>query len=139
MDLAEGHVAALRCMETLGAFPRRGPETVPDSSSWREQGAAPDSSIPPSGASTNDASMPLVINLGAGRGYSVLEMVRAFEAASGRTIPYRIVGRRPGDIATCYADPSLARTLLGWQARRTLADMCADTWRWQSANPDGIT
>jgi len=64
-------------------------------------------------------------------------MVRAFENASGKTVPYRIVARRPGDIATCYADPARARELLGWSARRTLADMCADTWRWQEKNPEG--
>jgi UDP-glucose 4-epimerase len=73
----------------------------------------------------------LTVNLGTGRGYSVLEMVEAFAAASGRPVPYRIVGRRPGDIAQCYADPALARERLGWQARLGIADMCADTWRWQ--------
>ena len=79
----------------------------------------------------------LTCNLGTGRGYSVLDMVRAFEAACGRTIPYRIVDRRSGDIAQCYADPSLARQELGWQATRDLGEMCADSWRWQSANPQG--
>ncbi len=78
-----------------------------------------------------------VYNLGTGRGYSVLEMVRAFAAASGRDIPYRIVDRRPGDIATCYADPGKARRELGWQAELGLERMCADSWRWQSANPRG--
>jgi len=77
------------------------------------------------------------INLGTGRGYSVLEMVRAFEEASGRPVPYRIVGRRPGDIAACYADPTRARELLGWEARRDLKAMCRDSWRWQSRNPEG--
>jgi UDP-glucose 4-epimerase len=77
------------------------------------------------------------VNLGTGRGNSVLEMVRAFEAASGRPVPYEIVPRRPGDIAQCYADPSLARELLSWQASRSLEDMCVDSWRWQSANPQG--
>jgi UDP-glucose 4-epimerase len=98
MDLAEGHVAALKNMEAT----------------------------------------PLIINLGTGKGCSVLELLHAFEKASGRTIPYRITDRRPGDIATCYADPSLAETLLGWKARRSLAEMCADTWRWQSSNPEGL-
>lgn len=79
----------------------------------------------------------LTVNLGTGQGYSVLEVIRAFEAASGRPIPHDIVGRRPGDVAACYADPSLALQLLGWRARRGLPDMCADAWRWQSANPDG--
>ena len=64
-------------------------------------------------------------------------MVRAFEAASGRDIPYEIVGRRAGDIAECWADPGMAETLLGWKATRSLEQMCADTWRWQEANPDG--
>ena len=79
----------------------------------------------------------LTCNLGTGRGYSVLDMVRAFEAACGRAIPFRIVDRRSGDIAQCYADPSLARQELGWQATRDLGEMCADSWRWQSSNPQG--
>jgi UDP-glucose 4-epimerase len=73
----------------------------------------------------------LTVNLGTGRGYSVLEMVRAFADASGRDVPYRIAPRRPGDIAQCYADPSLARELLGWQAERGIEAMCSDAWRWQ--------
>jgi UDP-glucose 4-epimerase len=77
------------------------------------------------------------VNLGTGRGCSVLEMVRAFEQASGRRVPYRIAPRRPGDIAACYADASLAARLLGWRAERDVATMCADTWRWQSMNPQG--
>jgi UDP-glucose 4-epimerase len=84
-----------------------------------------------------DAPRETIVNLGTGRGHSVLEMVRAFEAASGRPVPYEIVGRRPGDVATCYADAARARALLGWAAQRDLAAMCADTWRWQSGNPDG--
>lgn len=79
----------------------------------------------------------MTCNLGTGQGYSVLEMVRAFEQASGRPVPYRIVGRRPGDIAACYADPSHARAILGWQAERGLEQMVADAWRWQRQNPDG--
>ena len=79
----------------------------------------------------------LTVNLGTGQGYSVLDMVRAFEAASGRPVPYQIVARRAGDIATCYADPQLAGELLGWQARRGISEMCADAWRWQSMNPNG--
>lgn len=78
-------------------------------------------------------------NLGTGRGYSVLEVVAAFEQACGRKIPYNIVDRRPGDIAACYADPALAQRQLGWSAQIDLAQMCADTWRWQSQNPDGYT
>jgi UDP-glucose 4-epimerase len=76
-------------------------------------------------------------NLGTGRGYSVLEMVRAFEKASGRKVPYRITARRPGDIASCYADPSRAQSELGWKAQRGIEEMCRDSWKWQSLNPDG--
>ncbi|MBE0617821.1 MAG: UDP-glucose 4-epimerase GalE [Proteobacteria bacterium] len=76
-------------------------------------------------------------NLGTGRGYSVLEMLAAFERAADRPIPYRVVERRPGDIATCYADPAKARKELGWAATRGLEEMTADAWRWQSANPEG--
>ena len=77
------------------------------------------------------------VNLGTGRGYSVLEMVTAAEAATGRDISYRIGSRRAGDIATCYADPSRAESLLGWRAEKGLPEMCADSWRWQSGNPAG--
>ncbi len=80
----------------------------------------------------------LTVNLGTGRGYSVLEIVRAFERVSGRRVPFEIVARRPGDVASCYADPALARELLGWQATRDLEEMCADAWRWQAANPAGF-
>jgi len=76
-------------------------------------------------------------NLGTGRGYSVLEMVRAYEKASGRSVPYRIAPRRAGDIAACWADPALAAEELGWTAERDLESMCRDSWRWQSSNPDG--
>jgi UDP-glucose 4-epimerase len=100
VDLAEGHVAALRRLLA-------GDRTI-------------------------------TVNLGTGRGSSVLELVRAFERASGRTIPYDIVPRRPGDVASCYADPALAERLLGWKALRGLDTMCADTWRWQTANPNGF-
>ena len=79
----------------------------------------------------------VVYNLGTGKGYSVLEMVRAFALASGREIPYRIVGRRSGDIAACYADPAKALVELGWQAGLGLREMCEDTWRWQKNNPQG--
>jgi UDP-glucose 4-epimerase len=77
------------------------------------------------------------VNLGTGKGHSVLEVVRAFEQASGRQVPYQFMPRRRGDVAQCYADPALARRLLGWRATHSLADMCADAWRWQSQNPDG--
>ena len=85
---------------------------------------------------THDAS--LVVNLGTGRGYSVLEVVRAFEAASGRKVPYEIVARRPGDVAQCYASTQAAETLLGWRAQYGLERMCEDHWRWQSMNPRGF-
>ena len=78
-----------------------------------------------------------VWNLGTGQGYSVLDMVRAFEAASGKPLPYRVAPRRPGDIATCYADPAKAERELGWKARRGLDEMMRDAWRWQLMNPDG--
>lgn len=93
VDLARGHVAALRYLEGRPGV--------------------------------------LTVNLGTGRGYSVLEMVRAFERASGRTVPFTIAARRPGDIAECYADPSLAADVLGWRAQRDIDAMCRDTWRWQ--------
>ncbi|WP_372637074.1 UDP-glucose 4-epimerase GalE [Fodinibius sp.] len=76
-------------------------------------------------------------NLGTGQGYSVLDVVKAFEEASGQEVPYQITDRRPGDIASCYADPGKAEKELGWKARRTLLDMCRDSWRWQSQNPNG--
>ena len=79
----------------------------------------------------------LTVNLGTGTGYSVLEMVHAFEKASGRKVPYVIDPRRPGDIAECYADPSLAKELLGWEATRGIDAMCRDAWRWQANNPEG--
>ena len=80
---------------------------------------------------------PLTVNLGTGHAYSVLDMVSAFEKASGRAVPYQIVNRRPGDIATCYADPALAERLLGWKAQFGVERMCEDSWRWQVKNSDG--
>jgi len=79
----------------------------------------------------------LTYNLGTGQGYSVLDMVHAFEKASGKDIPYEIVDRRPGDIATCYADPSKAENELHWKAKKGIDEMCASTWKWQSKNPNG--
>jgi UDP-glucose 4-epimerase len=79
----------------------------------------------------------VVANLGTGRGHSVLETVAAFERASGRKVPLEIVARRPGDVAACVADPSLAAAKLGWKAMRGIDEMCTDAWRWQSQNPDG--
>jgi UDP-glucose 4-epimerase len=100
MDLADGHVAALRFLL--------------------------------------ERQRSLTVNLGTGRGYSVLEVVQAFERASGKPVPYRIAPRRPGDVAACYADPARARELLGWSATRGIDAMCVDAWRWQSGNPRGF-
>lgn len=80
----------------------------------------------------------LTVNLGTGKGVSVLQLVAAFERASARSVPYQIVDRRPGDVAECWADPGLARRLLGWHANRSLQQMCEDTWRWQQMNPEGF-
>jgi len=79
----------------------------------------------------------LTLNLGSGQGHSVLELVRAFEAASGQPVHFRVVARRPGDAASTVADPQLAHQRLGWHTRRTLADICRDGWAWQQANPEG--
>lgn len=78
-------------------------------------------------------------NLGTGKGYSVLDMLHAFERACGRKLPYTLTDRRPGDVASCYADPTLAERELGWRAGLDLEAMCADAWRWQSTNPDGYS
>jgi len=86
----------------------------------------------------NSAPGVYTYNLGTGKGYSVLDMVRAFEKACGKRIPYKITERRPGDIAECYADPTLALKELDWKTEKTLDDMTADTWRWQSKNPEGF-
>ena len=79
----------------------------------------------------------LVVNLGTGKGYSVLEVVHAFEHASGRPVPYALVPRRPGDVASCYAQTDKAQEMLNWRAQFDMDRMCADAWRWQSRNPDG--
>jgi len=81
----------------------------------------------------------MTINLGTGKGYSVLEMVKAFKKASGKEVPYKIAPRRAGDIATCFADPSYAKEVLGWEAKRGIDEMCEDSWRWQSQNPNGYS
>jgi len=119
MDLAEGHVAALRHMEKA------------DSSSRQSL------SFPRRRESRNLNANPLIVNLGTGRGYSVLEMIQAFAKASGKEIPYKITKRRSGDIAACFADTALAKKRLGWKARRGLNEMCAAAWNWQSKNPNG--
>ncbi len=100
MDLAEGHVAAVR-------------HTLDDPSSF-------------------------TVNLGTGRGYSVLELLQAYERASGKRLAYEVVARREGDVAACFADASAADALLGWRAQRGLDTMCRDSWRWQSNNPQGF-
>jgi len=78
-----------------------------------------------------------IYNLGTGTGYSVLDIVKNFEAATGVRVPYVIKDRRPGDIAACYADPAKAKAELGWEAKYGIREMCEDSWRWQSMNPNG--
>ena len=78
-----------------------------------------------------------IFNLGTGHGYSVLDMVHAFEEANGVKVPYEITARRPGDLPTCYADPSKSLEVLGWKAEKSLVDMCRDSWNWQKQNPNG--
>ena len=99
VDLARGHVAAIRGMDKLDGVN--------------------------------------IFNLGTGVGYSVLDIIKAFDKACGRELPYVIDPRRPGDIATCYSDPSKAWKVLGWKAEKTIEDMCRDAWNWQTINPDG--
>jgi len=77
------------------------------------------------------------VNLGTGAGISVLDLVKGMEQACGKPVPYKIVDRRPGDIASCYCDPSFAAEYLGWRATRGVKEMCTDSWRWQSSNPKG--
>lgn len=100
MDLAEGHVAALKYLA--------------------------------------DQKQSLTVNLGTGRGYSVLELARAYGEAADREVPVVFAPRRPGDVAACYADPAMAERLMGWKASRGLKEMCVDSWRWQSTNPQGF-
>ncbi len=143
MDLAEGHEAALRLIatqsrqHTLHPDPSQNakPELTGDKTAFenhripevfedhRKQFDAPD-----------DRGFLEILNLGTGRGYSVLEVVTAFEKAAGRTIPYRITPRRPGDVAVCYACAQKARSVLGFTARRTLDEICTDAWRFQNKN-----
>ena len=100
VDLAKGHVAALRYME--------------------------------------ENKRSITVNLGTGKGVSVLDLMNAFQVVSGISIAHQFVGRRPGDVAACYSNPSLASELLGWRTEKDLIEMCADSWRWQSQNPDGF-
>lgn len=85
----------------------------------------------------SDIHQVLTVNLGTGKGYSVLDMIKAFEKASGKEVPYKFAPRRPGDIATCYADPSYAKEVLNWEAKYNIDEMCEDSWSWQSMNPNG--
>jgi len=112
---------------------------TPDGTGVRDYIHVVDLSVGHLAALSKLTSNPGVVtyNLGTGRGYSVLEMVSAFEKASGKKIPYYIAGRRAGDIASCYADPSTAKKELDWSADRGIEEMCADSWHWQSSNPDG--
>jgi UDP-glucose 4-epimerase len=88
-------------------------------------------------ATKTKETKPLVVNIGTGNGYSVLDMIHSFEKASCKKIPYKIVGKRAGDISSCYADPSLAKKFLKWEAKRSIKNMCEDTWRWQINNKNG--
>lgn len=87
--------------------------------------------------SLSSTNYPLITNIGTGIGYSVLDVVQAFEKVSDKKVPYKIVPRRVGDIAKCYSDPSFAKEVLGWEARKTLEDMCQDSWKWQKNNLNG--
>ncbi|GAA0800818.1 UDP-glucose 4-epimerase GalE [Psychrobacter piscatorii] len=111
-DLAQGHVAALNYLDKQ-------------------------TSLNEGGKAQQDSVGFLPINLGTGKGTSVLELVSAFSDVSGQAIPYQFTDRRAGDIASCYASADKAKTLLGWQAELSIIDMCQDTWRWQSMNPNG--
>ena len=82
---------------------------------------------------------PLIVNIGTGVGYSVIDMIKAFEKVSGKKVPYKIVQRRLGDISTCYSDSSYAKEVLNWESKKTIDDMCADSWKWQSKNPNGYS
>jgi UDP-glucose 4-epimerase len=86
-----------------------------------------------------DFTEVMTINLGTGKGYSVLDMVKAFEKASGKKVPYKIAPRRAGDIAKCFANPSYAKKILGWEAKKGTEEMCEDSWKWQSNNPNGYS
>ncbi|PUE63744.1 UDP-glucose 4-epimerase GalE [Arcobacter caeni] len=87
----------------------------------------------------NQTTNPLIVNIGTGIGYSVLDMVKAFEKASGKQVPYQIGQRRQGDISTCYSDSSFAKEVLNWEAKKTIDDMCIDSWKWQKKNPNGYS
>ncbi len=125
-------------LESLAVFGNDYP--TPDGSGVRDFIHVVDLALGHVAALTRFAENPgrVIYNLGTGKGYSVLQMVEAFSEACGRKIPYRIVGRRAGDIAVCYADPGKAFRELGWKARYGLREMCEDSWRWQVQNPEGF-
>ena len=163
VDLAEGHIAALNYLvggppsgrSDFEPAPIGARAPLPQIRQWfvggpppgrsdfelatdRGEGAPPTTNNEPRSTDNDPRTTPhdrnfLTVNLGTGRGYSVLDIVRAFEQASGRAVPYKIAPRRAGDIAQCWADPSLAQELLGWKAKRGLEQMCSDGWRWQQA------
>ena len=126
VDLADAHVKAIDYIgsSTL-VVPKDGLKSITQESKNT------------SGSGLQSSLNPLVVNIGTGIGYSVLQMIKAFEQASQKDVPYKIVERRAGDIAKCYADPSFAKEILNWEAKRTIEDMCEDSWRWQSNNPNG--
>ena len=124
-------------LEQLGVF--GGDYETPDGTGIRDYIHVVDLAVGHVLALDKLAENPGVVtyNLGTGNGYSVLEVVAAFEKACGKKIAYQVVDRRPGDIAACFADPSLAKVELGWEAKRGIDEMCRDGWRWQSENPNG--
>jgi len=145
MDLAEGHVAALKYIDeeedeeqhTQTGGGGGGGATGGGGGATGAGGGGSKSSGKRHKKSDHGKNKCSVFNLGTGVGYSVLDMVKAMEVASGRKIPYEVGARREGDIATCYADPTKARNGLKWEAKKNLADMCKDLWSWQSNNPEG--
>jgi UDP-glucose 4-epimerase len=138
VDLAKGHVSALRYLDRVGQG---------DSDSASGVGAAgvgqgnSDSAagVGAAGVGQGATGFAEIFNLGTGNGVSVLEMISAFQRVNNVKIPYTIADRRAGDIAQCYADASKAQTILGWTAEKSLDDMCRDSWRWQTENPDGYS
>jgi UDP-glucose 4-epimerase len=137
VDLAKAHVKALdflssefRVQEDTIRHSGLDPESPADSGEILNQ-------VQDDGADSQTPN-PLIVNLGTGTGYSVLDMVHAFERATGREVNYCIAPRRPGDIAVCYADPGYAKEILGWEAKRGIEEMCRDGWRWQEMNPEGF-
>ena len=120
-DLAQGHVAALNYLLSY----------------LKQQTSIEEHSSDENSSNKKNSVGFLPINLGTGKGTSVLELATAFSEVSGKDIPYQFVSRRAGDIASCYASADKALELLGWQAKLSITDMCQDSWRWQSMNPDG--